>query len=147
MSTEVDPLGNVLVYSPRNGGPAVMISVHVDEIGFLVKKIEPNGFIRFEKIGGGDDRILPAQRVWVRGERVACWASSAARSAHLSKGDERNGLFLSGLYRRRGRQRSSGARGRHRDRRPYQLRQRTGHTRGQPGQRLIGKAFDDRLGV
>lgn len=62
----VDGLGNVIVR--KTGalpGPTLMLCAHADEVGFIVKKIEPNGLIRFEKIGGHDDRVLLNERVVV----------------------------------------------------------------------------------
>ena len=63
----VDGLGNVI--ARRDGahpGPALMLSAHADEVGFIVKKIEPNGLIRFEKVGGHDDRTILGERVVIR---------------------------------------------------------------------------------
>lgn len=61
---EVDGVGNVIVTKRgASEGPRVVVSTHMDEVGFIVKKIEENGLIRFEKLGGHDDRILPAQRI------------------------------------------------------------------------------------
>jgi putative aminopeptidase FrvX len=60
----VDGVGNVIVRKKgKHPGPTLLISVHMDEVGFIVKKIEENGLIRFEKLGGHDDRILLAQKV------------------------------------------------------------------------------------
>jgi putative aminopeptidase FrvX len=43
-------MGNI--FTVRRGtrkGPRVMIAAHSDEIGLIVKSIEKNGFIRFDK--------------------------------------------------------------------------------------------------
>ncbi len=63
----VDGLGNVIVR--RDGGhpgPTLMLSAHADEVGFIVKKIEKNGLLRFEKVGGHDDRTILNEHVIVR---------------------------------------------------------------------------------
>lgn len=63
----VDGLGNVIAKkSGSHPGPTLMLSAHADEVGFIVKKIEPNGLIRFEKVGGHDDRTILNERVLVR---------------------------------------------------------------------------------
>ena len=50
---EIDGLGNLIVrMDGGKPGPVLMMSAHSDEVGFIVKKIENNGLIRFEKIGG-----------------------------------------------------------------------------------------------
>jgi endoglucanase len=46
----------------------VMIAAHVDEIGFMVKHIDREGFVRFVPIGGFDPRTLLAQRVIIHGQ-------------------------------------------------------------------------------
>lgn len=65
---EVDAVGNL--YAVRRGerpGPTVMIAAHTDEIGLLVKAVEPSGYLRIETIGGVIPSALPARLVRVRG--------------------------------------------------------------------------------
>ncbi len=59
-----DVMGNV-IGRKSGGGPRLMIAAHMDEIGFLVKFIDDNGFLRLQAIGGLDARQLFAQRVAV----------------------------------------------------------------------------------
>lgn len=65
---EVDALGNLIGRRRGRGGPAVMFAAHMDEIGFMVKHIDDNGFIRLQPVGGFDPRVLPAQRCIVHTE-------------------------------------------------------------------------------
>ena len=63
----VDGLGNVIAKKAgSHPGPTLMLSAHADEVGFIVKKIEANGLIRFEKVGGHDDRTILNERVVIR---------------------------------------------------------------------------------
>jgi len=65
---EVDRMGNVFAYlEGREGGPLFMICAHCDEIGAIVQSVEPQGFIRFRKVGGTVDALLPARKVSVSG--------------------------------------------------------------------------------
>jgi len=57
-----DRLGN-LIASKSGKSPSVMIAAHLDEIGLMVKHIEPEGFLRFSTIGGWFDQTLLNQRV------------------------------------------------------------------------------------
>ena len=57
-----DKLGN-LIASKSGKSPSVMIAAHLDEIGLMVKHIEPEGFLRFSTIGGWFDQTLLNQRV------------------------------------------------------------------------------------
>lgn len=50
---KVDRAGNVVARLPGSGSaPAVALVAHLDEIGFIVKRIEPDGRIRVAKVGG-----------------------------------------------------------------------------------------------
>jgi endoglucanase len=42
-----------------------MLAAHMDEIGFMVRHINEQGFIRLQPLGGFDPRVLVAQRVLV----------------------------------------------------------------------------------
>ncbi|MCD6286666.1 MAG: M42 family peptidase, partial [Anaerolineae bacterium] len=66
---QVDRIGNVIGIKRAAGAaegavfPKVMLAAHMDEIGFMVKHIDREGFVRFMPIGGFDPRTLIAQRV------------------------------------------------------------------------------------
>lgn len=49
-----DRLGNVVARygSDKSDALRLMIFAHMDEVGFMVRKIEPSGFLRFERVGG-----------------------------------------------------------------------------------------------
>ena len=64
----VDRMGNVIAHRKGNGGPKLMIAAHMDEIGFVVKYIEKEGFLRLKTLGGWDPRQMNAQRVTVGAE-------------------------------------------------------------------------------
>ena len=40
-----------------------MLFAHMDQLGLIVRKIEPNGLIRVERLGGVPEKALPAQAV------------------------------------------------------------------------------------
>ena len=64
LSTRSDRLGNLLVQFPGSG-PKVMLFTHMDQLGFLVRKIEADGFLRVERLGGVPERALAGQPVLV----------------------------------------------------------------------------------
>lgn len=81
---EVDSFGNVIaVREAAEGARRLILAAHMDEVGFRVRQIGPDGFLRLEKVGGTDDRILPAQRVWVRTEKERLLGVIGTKSAHL----------------------------------------------------------------
>ena len=60
--TTTDRLGN-LIATLEGKGPSVMLIAHMDQLGFVVRKIEGNGLIRLERLGGVPERALAAQEV------------------------------------------------------------------------------------
>lgn len=63
-----DTLGNLFAIR-KSSDPAaktLMLDAHMDEIGFIVKWIEKDGFLRFAPIGGWDPRIVPGHRVKIQ---------------------------------------------------------------------------------
>lgn len=87
----VDRMGNVVGVRNGGGGPTVMVSAHMDEIGFIVKHIDDKGFLRLQTVGGFDPRVLPAQRVIVhgfKGDLLRGVMSTASKPIHLLAGSE-----------------------------------------------------------
>jgi putative aminopeptidase len=64
LAHRTDRLGNVTCTLPGDPtAPSVMVFTHMDQLGFIVRKIEADGLIRLERLGGVPDRALPAQAV------------------------------------------------------------------------------------
>ena len=68
---EVDKLGSIIALKKGSGKGKIkiMIAAHMDEIGFMVKAIEDNGFLRFTSVGGIDPRAILGQEVMVHGKQ------------------------------------------------------------------------------
>ena len=62
--TETDRLGNLVTSFPGDG-PTVMLFAHMDQIGFIVRKIEADGFLLVERVGGVPEKALPSQAVLI----------------------------------------------------------------------------------
>ncbi len=64
LSTRTDMLGNLIATIDGDPAlPSVMLFTHMDQLGFVVRKIEPDGFIRLERLGGVPERALASQAV------------------------------------------------------------------------------------
>ena len=57
-----DRLGNLIATFPGTG-PSVMLFTHMDQLGFVVRKVEENGLIRVQRLGGVPERALLSQAV------------------------------------------------------------------------------------
>lgn len=63
---DTDGLGSLIAKKTgRVDGPKIMIAGHMDEVGFMVTKIDEKGFLRFQTVGGWWSQVLLAQRVTV----------------------------------------------------------------------------------
>ncbi len=63
----------------------LMLAAHSDEVGFIVKAVEPTGFLRFDRVGGTPENMLLGQRVLVNDHRGVI----GVKSAHLQQPEER----------------------------------------------------------
>ena len=89
VASSSDRLGNLLAHFPGEG-PSVMLFTHMDQLGFIVRRIEPDGLIRLERLGGVPERALAAQDVLVcvaNGRDVA--GIIANKSHHATGPDEK----------------------------------------------------------
>ena len=57
-----DRMGNLIATFPGDG-PSVMLFTHMDQLGFVVRKIEDGGLVRVHRVGGVPERALPSQAV------------------------------------------------------------------------------------
>ena len=53
---------------PKDAPPRLMLTAHMDEVGFMVKLITSTGYLRIETVGGIDPRVVFDRKVYV-GER------------------------------------------------------------------------------
>jgi endoglucanase len=87
----VDGLGNLIVKKAGAlPGSTLMVSAHSDEVGFIVKKIEKNGLLRFEKLGGNDDRTLLSELVNVVTDNGLVPGVIGNISAHMRRFDDQS---------------------------------------------------------
>ena len=89
---ETDGLGNVIAIKEGKGDTPrkVMIAGHLDEIGFVVKFVDEDGFLRLQPLGGFDPKTLIAKRVLIRnrqGEEVLGVIGS--KPIHIMTAEER----------------------------------------------------------
>ena len=87
---DADPLGNqYFTRTGEAGAPTVMLCAHMDELGFIVRHVEDEGFLRIGPIGGHDARMVVDQDLTVHGEDGPVHGITGAKPAHLVEADER----------------------------------------------------------
>jgi len=88
-SVQTDSLGNCIATLNPDGRPRVMIDAHIDEIGFLIKYIDDNGFLYFNPIGGFDPSTLAGGRVRILGKNGPVLGVLGRKPIHVIEPDER----------------------------------------------------------
>ena len=135
---KVDVLGSVLAIRKAKTTPAlkVMLTAHMDEVGFMITENEENGFFHFQSVGGIDERQIPGKVVWIGRDHITGVIGS--RPIHLQKAEDRKStMSIDSLHIDTG----DSANIHPGDRVAFAT------TFRQVGPSLIGKALDDRLGV
>jgi putative aminopeptidase FrvX len=84
----VDNFGNLIVIK-KGKSPSVMIAAHMDEIGLMVKYIDDNGFIRFAKVGGWFDQTLVNQRVLLHTKKGTITGVIGSKPVHVMKAEDK----------------------------------------------------------
>jgi endoglucanase len=84
-----DALGNNVAVLNPSGRPRVMLDAHIDEIGFLVKHIDDNGFVYFATIGGFDSTTLAGNRVRIMGKDGPVLGVIGRKPPHILEQEER----------------------------------------------------------
>ena len=88
-SARVDRMGNLLAdCGGPPDAPLVLLDAHVDEIGCLVRSIEPDGFLRLFKVGGILDGLLVGRKVCVNGRRGVI----GVKAGHLQSAEEQRAV-------------------------------------------------------
>lgn len=87
---QTDVHGNVIAALHPQSQPRVMLTAHCDELGFLIRYIDGDGFLYFSPIGGFDPSTLPGNRVEIHTSNGPISGVIGRKPVHMLKGDERN---------------------------------------------------------
>jgi Cellulase M and related proteins len=63
-----DAMGNVVGTLEGESDRSVAVAAHMDEIGFMIRHVTDRGFLKIDSLGGWDPRVLRAQRVRVHAQ-------------------------------------------------------------------------------
>lgn len=88
----VDTLGNVIIQLNKcktKNSKKLMLFAHMDEVGFVTRKIEKNGFIRVERMGGVHEPSMAGQTVVVQTNMGPKIGVIGTKSHHYTKSEEK----------------------------------------------------------
>ncbi len=85
-----DRFGNVVYFKKGTASKqTVMLTAYLDEVGFIVTKVEKEGYIRFATLGGLPTQYLSGRICEVGDENSRIKGVLAAKPIHLLSADER----------------------------------------------------------
>lgn len=85
-----DQLGSVICHrAGPESAPRVMLAGHMDEIGFMVKLITAEGYIKFIPLGGWFDQVLLGQRVIIKTRKGDVVGVIGVKPPHMLSAEER----------------------------------------------------------
>ncbi len=87
-----DGVGSVIARAGSTG-PKVMLDAHMDELGGVVRRVTPGGFLSMQMLGGWLDQALPDQRWVIIGSKGPVKAVTGIRDIHVVPADERTKVF------------------------------------------------------
>jgi putative aminopeptidase len=90
LQSVTDRLGNLIATVEGDAAlPSVMVFAHMDQLGFVVRKVEDSGLIRLERLGGVPERALAAQAVLICTRDGDLPGVIANKSHHATAPDEK----------------------------------------------------------
>ncbi len=96
---KVDALGNIIAFKEgkKRAKNKVMISAHMDEVGFIITYITDDGYLRFDCVGGIDEKVIVGRAVTVGEQNVP--GVIGIKAIHLTdKAEEGKVPEISAMY-------------------------------------------------
>jgi endoglucanase len=85
-----DKLGSIICRKDGTSStPRIMLAAHMDEVGFIVKQITKEGYIRFIPVGGWWGHVILGQRVIVKTRKGDIVGVVGSKPPHELEEDER----------------------------------------------------------
>jgi putative aminopeptidase FrvX len=86
-----DGIGNLIGrLSGSSDSPRVLLMAHMDEVGFLVRHIDDNGYLYIHNVGGYFDQSVLTQRLSILTARGEVLGYTGMKSGHILRPDERD---------------------------------------------------------
>ncbi len=81
--------GNSYATLNPKGKVSIYMSGHIDEIGFMVKAVTDDGFLKISPVGGVDPHVVAGQRVNVYTKNGPVYGVLGRKAIHLLEAEER----------------------------------------------------------
>lgn len=89
-----DGMGNLLGTLPGPAaGPKVLLMAHMDEVGFLVRHVDDNGYVYFNPVGGWFDQSVLTQRMAILTPKGVVVGYTGMKSGHIVRQNERSAMI------------------------------------------------------
>ena len=91
-SVKTDRLGNLICKMSFGDGEnrrRIMVSAHMDEVGFMIDDIRSDGMLTFGTVGGIDASVLAGRKVFVGNEKELISGVICSKAIHHKDNDER----------------------------------------------------------
>ncbi|MEG2248108.1 MAG: M42 family metallopeptidase [Akkermansia sp.] len=88
---QCDAYGNTWAtfHAKNEEAPTLLIEAHADEIGFMIRHITSEGFLRIERVGGTDIAIARGRRIRFQGSQGEIFGITGNTAIHLRDADEK----------------------------------------------------------
>lgn len=85
-----DNLGSLIAKKVgKEDGPKVLVAGHLDEVGFMVTRIDDNGFVYFQTVGGWWSQVMLAQRVTLMTRKGNLTGVIGSKPPHILPAEQR----------------------------------------------------------
>ena len=89
-SIKLDRMGNLIARMTfGNGSKKLMVSSHMDEVGFMVTEICEDGYLRFDTVGGISGSVLAGRRITLEGKNGMLSGLIASKAIHHKSKEDR----------------------------------------------------------
>ncbi len=81
--------GNIIARVKGQGHGKLMLSAHMDEVGFMISDVDDDGFLYIQTVGGMDPKVLSGRTVSIKGYNGDVNGLICAKAIHMQSAEER----------------------------------------------------------
>lgn len=92
-----DSIGNLICHKKGTliNNKSIMLTAHMDEVGFIISYVTKDGYLKFQTVGGIDPNVLISKKIVIGNKRIC--GVIGTKPVHQSKNNNTN-LKISDLY-------------------------------------------------